>query len=86
MGIHDPNFYAAAQHQRTEAERRSTAVRKKLLDSGLEVDGPASPEESLLIGQWMNAGHSSVPVPIEDQDQYHPSSEFSSRGRDSDFG
>jgi hypothetical protein len=78
MAVNPADFYSAAQNQKADATQRAAEVRKKLLKGAAEVDAAASPEESLLIGQWMDARHSQV----ESEDQYRSSAS----GRDEDFG
>jgi hypothetical protein len=78
MSINAANFYSAAQNEKTAAAQRAADVRKKLLKGASEIKGAATPEETLLIGQWMDSRHSQV----QSEDQYHTSSS----GRDSDFG
>ncbi len=82
MSVNQANFYSAGQNQKAAAAQLAAATRKKLLKSAAEIDGAASPEESLLIGQWMDSGHSQVQSPYENQDEYHGDA----TGRDSDFG
>jgi hypothetical protein len=69
-------YYAAAEN--AAARQRAAEVRKKLLKGAAEITGAATPEETLLIGQWLDSRHSQV----ESEDQYHASA----AGRDSDFG
>jgi len=57
---------------------RAAEVRKNLLKSAAEIAGAAAPEETLLIGQWLD----SRPSQAESHDPYHAST----AGRDSDFG
>jgi hypothetical protein len=54
-GINAADFYSAAQEERAAAARRAAETRKKLLKSAQEVQAGASPEESTLIGQWLDA-------------------------------
>ena len=53
-------------------------VRKRLLKAAQSVATAATPEENLLIGQWLDSRHSQV-LP---GDSYHAASE----GEDPDFG
>ena len=69
-------YYAASEN--AAARQRAAGVRKKLLKSAAEIEGAATPEETLLIGQWLD----SRPSPVESEDQYHASA----ADRDSDFG
>ena len=63
MIVNAANFYGAAQGERAAAAQRAAEVRKRLLKSGSEIEGAATPEESLLIGQWMDSRHSQVESP-----------------------
>jgi hypothetical protein len=76
MTVNQANFYASAQGERAANAQRAAEVRKKLLKGAAEIEGAASPEETLMIGQWLDAHHSQT----ESEDQYHAS------GRDPDFG
>jgi hypothetical protein len=78
MSINAANFYSAAENDKTSAAQRAADVRKKLLKSASEIEDLATPEESLLIGQWMDSRHSQV----ESEDEYRTSAE----GKDPDFG
>jgi hypothetical protein len=78
MNIQEAELYAAAQSERAAAARRAAEVRKRLLKSAQNVEGDATPEETLLIGQWLDSRNSQVQSP----DQYHASSS----GKDPDFG
>jgi hypothetical protein len=78
MAVNPANFYSATMQERAAAAQRAASVRKKLLKSASEIDAAATPEETLLIGQWMDSRHSQV----ESEDQYHTSAS----GKDSDFG
>jgi hypothetical protein len=78
MSINAANFYSAAQNEETVAAKRAADVRKKLLKGASEIEGAATPEETLLIGEWMDSRHSQV----EREDQYHTSAS----GRDKNFG
>ena len=44
-------------------------IRKKLIRSASQVEGAATPEETLMIGQWMDSRHSQV----ESEEQYFDS-------------
>jgi hypothetical protein len=78
MSINAANFYSAAQNEKTAAAQRAADVRKKQLKGAAEIEGASTPEESLLIGQWMDSRHSQV----QSEDQYHTSAS----GKDPDFG
>jgi hypothetical protein len=55
MSINAANLYAAAQEERAATAQRAASVRKKLIKSASEIDGAASPEETLMISQWVNS-------------------------------
>jgi len=78
MSVQAANFYSAAQENRTAASQRAADVRRKLLKSATEIDSSASPEETLMIGQWLDSRHSQVLT----GDEYHAAVE----GKDPDFG
>jgi hypothetical protein len=69
-------FSAAAEH--AAAAQSAADIRKKLIKSASEIEGAATPEESLLIGQWMDSRHSQV----QSEEQYHASAS----GKDPEFG
>jgi hypothetical protein len=78
MSINAANFYSATQEERAAAAQRAASVRKKLIRSASQIDGAASPEETLLIGHWMDSRHSQG----QSEEQY-PNSVS---GKDPDFG
>ena len=78
MSVQAANFYSAAQENRTAASQRAADVRRKLLKSATEIDSSASPEETLMIGQWLDSRHSQVLT----GDENHAAVE----GKDPDFG
>jgi hypothetical protein len=77
MHIHDSNNFlytnfnptAAAEHATNR--QRAENLRKRLMSSQNETDGIVSPEETSLIGHWMDAQNSHVAA----DDEYHPSSQ-----------
>jgi hypothetical protein len=78
MAINAANFYSAAQSEKTAAAERAAEVRKKLLKGASETAGSATPEETLMIGQWMDSRHSQV----LSEDAYRTAAS----GREIDFG
>jgi hypothetical protein len=78
MTVNAANFYAAAQGERAAAAQRVFDVRKKLLKGAAEIEGAATPEETLMIGQWLDSRHSQT----ESDAQYHATA----AGKDPDFG
>jgi hypothetical protein len=77
MTVNAANFYAAAQGERAAAAQRAFEVRKKLQKGASALEGAATPEETLMIGQWLDSQHSQT----ESEDQYHESLV----GKDPDF-
>ncbi|MGA2753331.1 MAG: hypothetical protein ABSE53_06145 [Terracidiphilus sp.] len=77
IGLHPINTYAAG-NERAAATQRAADVRKRLLKAAQEAAPDATPEENLLIGQWLDSRHSQV-LP---GDSYHAASQ----GEDPDFG
>jgi hypothetical protein len=69
MAVNTANFYGTGQNEKTAAARRAANLRKKLLKVAAEIEGAATPEESLLIGQWMDSRHSR----LQSEDEYHAS-------------
>ncbi|MFZ1084760.1 MAG: hypothetical protein WAN35_07345 [Terracidiphilus sp.] len=78
MSVNPADFYAASQGERAANAQRAAEVRKKLLKSGALLDGAASPEETLMISQWLDGRHSQT----ESAEEYHATA----AGRDPDFG
>jgi hypothetical protein len=78
MTVNAANYYSATQEERAAAAQRAAIVRKKLIRSASEMEGAASPEETLMIGQWMDSRHSQV----QSEEQYFNSVS----GKDSDLG
>jgi len=59
MTVNAANFYSATQEEKAAAQR-AAGVRKRLIKNASEIDGAATPEETLMIGQWMDSRHSQV--------------------------
>jgi hypothetical protein len=82
MNINATNFYSVGNGERSAATQRAAEVRKKLLKNAASVEASleagASPEESLLIGQWLDSRHSQV----LSEDEYHTAAS----GKNLDFG
>jgi len=76
IGLH-PSDISAAGIERAAAAQRATEVRKRLLKAGQSTAPSATPEENLLIGQWLDGRHSQV----LSGDGYHSVSQ----GEDRDF-
>ncbi len=77
IGLHPINTCAAGNEQ-SAAARRAAETRKRLLKTAQGATADATPEETLLIGQWLDSRHSQV-LP---GDEYHSASQ----GKDLDFG
>ena len=70
IDLHPINSYAAG-NERTAAAQRAADVRRRLLKAAQSATAAATPEENLLIGQWLDSLHSQVLPP----DSYHAASE-----------
>jgi hypothetical protein len=78
MAVNAASFYSAGQNEKVAAARRAADIRKKLLKGAAETAGASTPEEAMLIGQWIDSRHSQV----HSEDEYHASAS----GRDPEFG
>ncbi len=78
MAVNAASFYSAAQNEKAAAAERAGEVRKRLLKGASETAGSATPEETLMIGQWMDSRHSQV----QSEDGYRTAAS----GREIDFG
>jgi hypothetical protein len=78
MGVNPADFYAASQEERAANAQRAAEVRKKLLKGAAQIEGASTPEETLLISQWLDGQHSLT----ESAAEYHATA----AGRDPDFG
>jgi hypothetical protein len=78
MAVNAANFYSATQEERAAAAQRAANVRKRLIRSASQLEGAATPEETLMIGQWMDSRHSQV----ESGEQYF----HSVSGKDPELG
>ena len=58
MNLNGANFHCVGNGERAAAAERAAAVRKKLLKSTASVDGAATVEETLMIGQWLDSRQS----------------------------
>jgi hypothetical protein len=54
MNSNAVNPYSAAA-EKAFAAQRAAAVRKKLLKSASEITGASTPEESFMVGRWMDS-------------------------------
>lgn len=78
MNLNPATFYAVSQSEKAEAARRAASVRKKLLKDAAKIEGSATPEETLLISQWLDPRHSQD----QSETQYHSAAS----GKAPDFG
>lgn len=72
--IQSADFYSIANAERAQ---RAAEVRKRLLKVSESVAGGASPEETLLIGNWLQA----APKAVTAEDEYREPAE----GTEGDF-
>jgi hypothetical protein len=84
MNLNSINPYADAA-EKAVAAQRAADLRRKLMKSATEIagdsGGPSSPEETVMIGQWMGSpadviqspAQCAIPSAIPNQNQYHPS-------------
>jgi hypothetical protein len=82
LAVSAASFHSAQLEERAAA-RRAAETRKRLLKAGESAAAEATPEETLLIRQWMNGSatdsrHSQVLA----GDEYHTANS----GRDPDLG
>ncbi|MGB8030693.1 MAG: hypothetical protein WCF30_13650 [Terracidiphilus sp.] len=68
---------SAAGNERAAAAQGAVEVRKRLLKAAQSAAAAPTPEENLMIGQWLDSRHSQV-LP---GDTYHAASQ----GEDPDF-
>jgi len=78
MTVNAANFYSASQEERAAAAQRAASVRKKLNKSASELEGASTPEETLMISQWMDPRHSQV----QNEEQHA----YNVYGKNPDFG
>jgi hypothetical protein len=78
MNVNAANSYSVGNGEKAAAAHRAADVRKRLLKSAGAVEEAATPEETALIGRWLNA----QPGRSGSDDEYHAAAS----GRDSDFG
>lgn len=76
MNIQASSFYAVGNGEPSAAQR-AAEVRKKLLKHASSAEAETTPEESLLIGHWLDSCHGQA----LDDDEYH-----ANQGNDPDFG
>jgi hypothetical protein len=77
MNLNSINPYSV-ETDKAIAAQRAAEVRKKLIKSAANIEGPSTPEEDLLISQWMDSDHSQLQGTGQNQ--------AALSGRDSNFG
>ena len=83
QNIQGANLTSISGAERAAAAQRAADVRKRLLKNAQTLDGDTTPEETLLIGQWLDSrGLDSRHSQVLSGDEYHSAAE----GKDSDFG
>jgi hypothetical protein len=60
ISVNAASLYSPAQGETSAAAQRAAEVRKKLQKSAAGLEIGATPEETLLIGQWLDGRHSQV--------------------------
>ncbi len=78
MNVNAANLYSVGNGEKAAAVERAAAVRKRLLKGAASIGGTESPEETLMIGKWLDSGQGET----GSDDEYHAADS----GRDSDFG
>ena len=63
MNLNAANFYSVGNGEKSAAAE----VRKRLLKSATSIDAVATPEETLMIGQWLDSRYSQ----LESATDYH---------------
>jgi len=76
MSVNSASFYSVGNGEKSAA----ADVRKRLLQGAAAVEGTASPEETLLIGHWIDGQQ------LDGQPAQGDSEPHSWTGRDPDFG
>jgi hypothetical protein len=82
MNFNAAGLYSVAQDERAAASRRAAEVRRKLVKSASSIEGDSIPEETLLIGHWLNSRQDGRHSQVLDGDQYRSAAS----GKDPDFG
>jgi hypothetical protein len=78
MHIHGSSMSINSINPFSAAAQRAANVRKKLMKSATDIEGVSSPDETYMIGQWMDARHSQV----LSGDEYHAAAS----GKDPELG
>ena len=87
MHIHSMNFNAnniasAGAAESAAARQKAADVRKKLMSADSDLDAVSSPDETYMIGKWMNAAHAQPPG----EDEYHSSASSKEQDFEGDAG
>ena len=78
ISVKPASLYSAAQGETSAGAQRAAEVRKKLQKSAAGLEVGATPEETLLIGHWLDGRHSQV----LSEDQYY----IAAAGKNPDLG
>ena len=78
LNVQGANFASISSGERSAAAQRAAGVRKRLLSGARTLAGDSTPEESMLIGNWLNVCHNQSLA----DDEYRGSSS----GKDPDLG
>jgi len=82
MNAQSVGLNTALNSERAAAAQRAAETRRKLLKKAQDLNGGASSEETLLVGERLDGRPSEADSEILPGDEYHPGSP----GRDSEFG
>jgi hypothetical protein len=78
MNMNSASLYSAAGAEKAAAAQCAADIRRKLMKSASDIEGVASPDQTYMIGQWMDARHSQV----LSGDEYHAAAS----GKDPELG
>ena len=81
MNLNSASLYSAAAAEKAAATQNAADVRRKLMKSASDIEGVPSPDETFMVGQWMDSRYSPVQGPNQNDAEYHTSS----AGKDSDL-
>jgi hypothetical protein len=70
LNVQGANFASISNGEHSAAAQRAAKVRKRLLKNAQTLGGDTTPEESMLIGNWLNVCHNQSLA----DDEYHTSS------------
>jgi hypothetical protein len=69
LNVQGANFASISNGERAAAAQRAAEVRKRLLRNAQTAGGDTTPEETMLIGNWLNVCHNQSLA----EDEYHTS-------------